>query len=136
MAKKTNCVINGIAYFRRYARINGKRQMFYGDCESDWKRKVDEAKENAAKGIIDTKSTLGKALRTWIYYILPTESKRRNKMSYAVYEGIYRNQICINKASQLKSRKKMKLIDKVDELVKMSDELLGVPLIDTKSDTH
>lgn len=134
MAKKTNCVINGIPYFRKYATINGKRKMIYADCEKNWIKKVDEKKRLAAKGIIDKKSSLGESLRTWIYDILPSDTKTRNKVSYAVYEGIYRNQLNIDKKALLTARKKIKLIDKIDQLVNICDSLMGVSLIDTKSD--
>ncbi len=134
MAKKTNCVINGIHYFRKYTTINGKRKMVYSDCEKSWNKKVDELKRLAAKGIIDKKSSLGEALRTWMYNILPSDTKTRNKVSYAVYEGIYRNQLNIDKKALLSARKKIKLIDKIDQLVEICNNLMGVQLIETKSD--
>jgi integrase len=133
MAKKTNCVINGNAYFRKYATINGKRQMVYADCEKNWKIKVDEMKRLEARGIIFTKSKLGEALKTWVYDILPRDTKRRNVVSYGIYEGIYRNQIAIDKKSLMKARNKIRCFDKIDELSNNSASLMDVRLIDVKS---
>jgi integrase len=101
---KTNCVINGIPYFRKYATINGKRKMIYGKSEKDWQRKVDEEKKLEALGIIQTNSTLEKAMDIWVYDIL--KNNPQNKPStFSVYEGVYRVQI---KESPLMN---MKLLD-------------------------
>ena len=92
MGKKTNCAINGIPYFRKYATINGKRKMFYGDSEKDCLNKIKEAKELDDKGVINKKAALGKSIQEWVYVILPTDSKK-SKSTYSIYEGIYRNQL-------------------------------------------
>ena len=92
MAKKTNCTINGIPYFRKYVRINGERKMVYGESEKDWNRKVDEMKRLASLGVIDSHSTVGKAIDLWVYNVLPANPSIR-KSTYSIYEGIYRNTI-------------------------------------------
>lgn len=92
MAKKTNCVINGKAYFRKYANIDGKRRMFYGESEKDWQKKVDAAKIEAAFGLIGSNMTLDEGMDKWVYEILASDISIR-KSTYAIYEGIYRNQI-------------------------------------------
>ena len=92
MAKKTNCERNGIKYFRKYATINGKRKMIYGESEKDWKAKVDELEKLNTLGIINTKETLGAAMATWVYTILAGKHNIK-KSTFSIYEGIYRNSI-------------------------------------------
>lgn len=92
MAKKTNCERNGIKYFRRYATINGKRKMVYGESERDWQTKVDEMKKMENFGIIETKDSVGKAIDQWVYTVMLGRHNVR-KSTTAIYEGIYRNSI-------------------------------------------
>lgn len=103
MAKKTNCVINGRAYFRKYATINGKRKMIYGESEKDWKQKVDELKKLEVLGIIDSSSTLGKAMDYWMYdYMLRKYASENKKATYARYEEIFRIRIAPRDICNLK----------------------------------
>lgn len=104
MAAKTNCVINGIPYFRKYATINGKRKMIYGKSEKDWQRKVDEEKRLESLGIIETNSTLEQAMDVWVYDVLKNNPQNK-PATFSVYEGVYRVQI------RNSSLMKMKLLD-------------------------
>ncbi|MHC1722548.1 MAG: tyrosine-type recombinase/integrase [Aminipila sp.] len=94
MAKKTNCVINGKAYFRKWTKINGKRKLVYGDSEKDWKAKVDELKKNEILGLVDCNTTLGKAMEEWMYGYMARKYLKDNKnTTFARYEEIYRIRI-------------------------------------------
>lgn len=101
MAKKTNCIINGIPYYRRYTTINSKRKMVYGESEKDWQRKVDKLKEEASLGLISTNSTVGQALETWLFDVYKNNPNIRQS-TFSIHEGAYRNRLKNNEISQYK----------------------------------
>ncbi|MFV0518465.1 MAG: tyrosine-type recombinase/integrase [Aminipila sp.] len=121
MAKKTNCIINGKAYFRKYATINGKRKMVYGESEKDWNAKVAELKKQESFGIIDDNSTLGKALSDWMYGYMLKKYNSENKMTtYGRYEEIYRvrisdKSVCNLKVANVKTANMQKFFDELLE---------------------
>lgn len=92
MAKKTNCIINGIPYYRKYVTINGSRKMIYGESEKDWQRKVDELKQLDTLGLIVTNETVGEGMQHYIYEIL-TQNPNIKASTYSIHESVYRNRI-------------------------------------------
>lgn len=92
MARKTNCERNGIKYYRKYATIGGERKMIYADSEKAWREKVGELEKLENLGVIDSGSTLGKAMEQWVYHVLKADPSIRPS-TYSIYEGIYRNSI-------------------------------------------
>ena len=50
MAVKTNCVKNGVPYFRIHRKINGKYEDFYGKNKSDAEEQYYERKKEAEIG--------------------------------------------------------------------------------------
>ncbi|MEI6821023.1 MAG: site-specific integrase [Bacteroidota bacterium] len=100
MAKNTNCIINGKKYFRKYAIIDGKRKMFYGESERDWNKKVDEAKRKESLGLIDTNMSVDKAMGIWIYNALAHKPSIRLS-TFSIHEGTYRNRILSSSLSSV-----------------------------------
>lgn len=98
MAKKTNCVINGIEYYRIRKTIgydkNGNFVLkpFYGKSKSDAEYKYQEWAQNNSRGLkINDKESLTQAMYTWLWEI---EKMSGNKEStFERYEGIYRNYV-------------------------------------------
>lgn len=98
MARKTNCIKNGVEYFRITSTIgrdaNGKliRKEFYGISRKDAENKRDEYLDNIKKGLnIDYKNvTLGDLMQSWLFEIVKVRVK---PTSFERYEGIYRNYI-------------------------------------------
>lgn len=101
MPKKTNCTINGKAYFRKYVTLGGKRKMIYGESEKDWQRKVDELKRCDALGIIMTNETVGDGLQRYIYEILP-QNPNLKPSTYSIHESIYRGRIAFSDICKVK----------------------------------
>jgi Site-specific recombinase XerD len=93
MARKTNYTktVNGkdYDYYRKYATINGKREMIYGNSKSDWERKVEEKKRLANLGVTNADATFCKTIDFWMYNIA---AKRHDikPNTFAAYEGRYR----------------------------------------------
>lgn len=102
MARKTNCSINGTQYYRKYATINGKRIMVYGESEKEWKEKVKELQRKESLGMIYTTDTVGNALDTWMYYVF--NKKPIRKTTYSIYEGIFRNLIAGSDVCKVKMK--------------------------------
>lgn len=92
--KKYNFRLHGVPYFRKTATIDGKRRSFYGDGEKDTNRKIEEAKELAAKGFDLDKNTsrTGAVFSYWLYNVKRVDSKIKAS-TFARYESAFRNHI-------------------------------------------
>lgn len=86
----TNYVVNGKAYYRKYANIGGVRKMVYGKSIKDWQKKVDKLKLEAAMGLITTNSTLGEAFEEW-FYLVYANRKNIKKSTIATHDSTYRS---------------------------------------------
>src|SRR5574344_2326231 len=99
MAKKTNCKVNGVDYYRLRAKTGEKEdgapvyKNFYGTCKSDAEQKrdtyfkeQDRIAEEAAKA---PEYTIGELARIWMYEVRRMDS-RLKKTSYDRYERLYR----------------------------------------------
>ena len=51
MAVKTNCIKNGIPYYRLHRKINGKYEDFYGKNKSDAEELYYQRKKEAEIGV-------------------------------------------------------------------------------------
>lgn len=92
--KKYNCVVTGKPYFRTSVTINGKVHQVYGDGEKDARRKVDELKTQAEKGLnLDYRGAkVGPTMKMWLYDIKRVD-KDLKASSFAAYEAQFRNHI-------------------------------------------
>lgn len=91
MAVKTNCVKNGIPYYRIHRKINGKYEDFYGKNKSDAEDQYYERKKEAEIGVIQTKDVTTKILlHKWLFSIKIHEIKNT---TLEKYEGDFRNHI-------------------------------------------
>ena len=91
MAKKTNCVKNGIEYYRLHRKINGKYEDFYGINKSDAEDKFYERKKEVEEGISQSKDiTITTLMNKWLFQIKKNEIK---PSSFQSYEGTFRNYI-------------------------------------------
>lgn len=91
MAVKTNCVKNGVPYFRIHRKINGKYEDFYGKNKSDAEEQYYERKKEAEIGVIQTKDVTTKILlHKWLFSIKTHDLKDSSLESY---ESTYRNHI-------------------------------------------
>lgn len=109
MAKKYNCIKNGVPYFRKTKvighRSNGKPiiKEFYGDGEKDADKKIDEYMQKLKSGLnVDMeKLTVQDGMYQWLYEVL-LHSKNMKSASFEKHENHYRNYIkdrkigCIN----------------------------------------
>lgn len=100
MAKKYNCVKNGIPYFRKTKVIghksNGKPivKEFYGDGEKDADRQIEEYMDSLKNGLnVDAKKlTVEEAMHQWLFETLLL-SKNKKSASFEKHECNYRNYI-------------------------------------------
>ncbi len=91
MAVKTNCVKNGVPYYRIHRKINGKYEDFYGKNKSDAEDQYYERKKEAEIGVIQTKDITTKILlHKWLFSIKIHEIKDTTLESY---ECTFRNHI-------------------------------------------
>lgn len=91
MAVKTNCVKNGIPYYRIHRKINGKYEDFYGKNKSDAEDQYYERKKEAEIGIIQVKDiTIRILLHKWLFTVKIHEIKNT---TLEKYEGDFRNHI-------------------------------------------
>ena len=91
MAVKTNCVKNGVPYYRIHRKINGKYEDFYGKNKSDAEDQYYERKKEAEIGVIQTKDVTTKTLlHKWLFSIKIHEIKDTTLESY---ECTFRNHI-------------------------------------------
>ncbi len=91
MAVKTNCVKNGVPYYRIHRKINGKYEDFYGKNKSDAEDQYYERKKEAEIGVIQTKDVTTKILlHKWLFSIKIHEIK---DTTLEKYEGDFRNHI-------------------------------------------
>lgn len=91
MAVKTNCIKNGIPYYRIHRKINGKYEDFYGKNKSDAEDQYYERKKEAEIGVIQTKDvTIKILLHKWLFSVKIHEIKDTTLESY---EGTFRNHI-------------------------------------------
>lgn len=98
MAKKTNCTINGIDYYRMRA-LKGRDKdgkevykNFYGSSKSDAEKQKLKWLKNKELGIlIDIKDSLTMAMFDWMWDVVRYENIKPG--TFERYEGIYRNYI-------------------------------------------
>lgn len=91
MAVKTNCIKNGVPYYRIHRKINGKYEDFYGKNKSDAEDQYYQRKKEAEIGVIQTKDiTVKILLHKWLFSIKIHEIKDTTLESY---EGTFRNHI-------------------------------------------
>lgn len=91
MAVKTNCVKNGVPYYRIHRKINGKYEDFYGKNKSDAEDQYYERKKEAEIGVIQTKDVTTKTLlHKWLFSVKIHEIKNT---TLEKYEGDFRNHI-------------------------------------------
>jgi len=99
MAAKTNCIKNGIRYFRLSVTVGkdgeGKsvRKEFYGKSKTEAETKRDEYLEGIKKGLAISynKIKLGDFLHTWLFDVLRLSEMKPS--TFDRYEGLYRNYI-------------------------------------------
>lgn len=100
MAKKYNCIKNGIPYFRKTKTIgydkngNAIRKEFYGDGEQDANKQIEEYMDKLEKGlIVDVeKLTVEQGMHQWLFDVLLL-SKNKKSASFDKHECNYRNYI-------------------------------------------
>lgn len=100
MAKKYNCVKNGISYFRKTKvvghKANGKPDVkeFYGDGEKDAERQIAEYMEKLKSGlnVKAEKLTVEEAMYHWLFDVLQKSNKSKSA-SFDKHECNYRNYI-------------------------------------------
>ena len=91
MAVKTNCIKNGIPYYRIHRKINGKYEDFYGKNKSDAEDQYYQRKKEAEIGVIQTKDiTIKILMHKWLFSVKIHEIKDTTLESY---EGTFRNHI-------------------------------------------
>lgn len=91
MAVKTNCVKNGVPYYRIHRKINGKYEDFYGKNKSDAEELYYERKKEAEIGIIQSKDiTTRVLLQKWLFSIKIHDIK---PTTLEKYESDFRNHI-------------------------------------------
>ena len=100
MAKKYNCIKNGIPYFRKTKTIgydkkgNPIRKEFYGDGEQDANKQIEEYMNKLEKGLnVDVeKLTVEQGMHQWLFDVLLL-SKNKKSASFDKHECNYRNYI-------------------------------------------
>lgn len=100
MAKKYNCIKNGIPYFRKTKvighRLDGSpiQKDFYGDGEKDADRQIEEYMDKIKSGLnLDTnKLTVEEGMYHWLFDVL-IYSKNKKSASFEKHESNYRNYI-------------------------------------------
>lgn len=91
MAVKTNCIKNGVPYYRIHRKINGKYEDFYGKNKSDAEDQYYQRKKEAEIGVIQTKDiTIKILMHKWLFSVKIHEIKDTTLESY---EGTFRNHI-------------------------------------------
>ncbi len=91
MAVKTNCIKNGVSYYRIHRKINGKYEDFYGKNKSDAEDQYYERKKEAEIGVIQTKDiTTRTLLHKWLFSVKIHEIKNT---TLEKYESDFRNHI-------------------------------------------
>lgn len=109
MAKKTNCVINGIEYYRVRKKIGKKEdgspkyKNFYGSSKKEADAQAQEFLDNINKGMNDDfkNITIEELTSTWLYDVKYNDSDFKPG-SFSKYEGIFRNYIKDSDISYLK----------------------------------
>lgn len=99
MAKKYNCTINGVQYYKVTRtighRANGRpiKKTFYGDGEKDANNKADAYMNKIENGLVADfdKITLNDLMNKWIYDIKKYDNIKPS--TFESYEGTYRNYI-------------------------------------------
>lgn len=107
MARKTNCVKNGVEYYRLTASIgrdsDGKliRKEFYGKSKKDAEDKRDEYLNGLQNGLnVDYKNIVfGDLMHLWLFEVMKVKVK---PSSFERYEGIYRNYLLTSELYGLK----------------------------------
>ncbi len=115
MAKKTNCVINGKAYYRIYRKVgmklndNGKwvddRKAFYGSCKAEAEQKYNDYMQKQKSGACRTNRCLGEMIDEWKDAVFKNSSDFANttKVKYlSAYESIMQpSRVCGMPASEV-----------------------------------
>ena len=107
MAKKYNCTINGVQYYRITKTIGHKangtpiRKPFYGDGEKDAIAKAEDYMNKLKSGLaLDFETiTIDSLIYKWLFQVKKNEIK---PSSFQSYEGTYRNYIKDSDISGLK----------------------------------
>lgn len=107
MAKKYNCTINGVQYYKVTRTIghkaNGRpiKKSFYGDGEKDANNKADAYMNKIETGMsLDFENvTINELMHKWLFQIKINEIK---PSSFVSYEGTYRNYIKESDIANLK----------------------------------
>lgn len=107
MATKTNCIKNGIEYYRISTSIgrdsNGKliRKEFYGKSKKEAEKLKNQYLNDLNNGIkIDSQNiTLNQLMHLWLFEVIKLKIK---SSSFEKYEGFYRNYIKDSKIGVLK----------------------------------
>lgn len=96
MAKKYNCIKNGVPYFRKTKTIGHEidgtpiKKEFYGDGEKDCDRLIEEYIETVKSGITQVvNSTLGYLINDWLWNVKRNSSNFKSS-SFDRYERIVR----------------------------------------------
>lgn len=100
MAKKYNCIINGVPYFKKskvighYSNGKPKRKYFYGDGEKDADRQIEEFMNKLKTGLnVDVEAlTIEQAMYQWLFDVR-LHSKKIKSASFEKDECNYRNYI-------------------------------------------
>ena len=100
MAKKYNCTINGVQYFKKSKVIghdikgNAIRKYFYGDGEKDADRKIEEFMNKLKSGLnVNVEAlTVEQAMHQWLFDVR-LHSKKIKSASFEKDECNYRNYI-------------------------------------------
>ena len=91
MAVKTNCIKNGIPYYRLHRKINGKYEDFYGKNKSDAEELYYQRKKEAEIGVLQVKDiTIKTLLHKWLFNVKIHEIK---DTTLEKYECDFRNHI-------------------------------------------
>ncbi len=100
MAKKYNCIKNGIPYYRKTKTIghdikgNPIKKEFYGDGEKDCDKQIEEYMNNISLGLtVDaSKLTIEQGMHIWLFDVL-LYSKNKKSASFEKHECNFRNYI-------------------------------------------
>lgn len=100
--RKYNCYRGDTPYFRKSATIGGQRRFFYGDGEKDCLKKIEEAKAEAASGLVYNKRTarVGAAMKYWLYEVKRVD-RNIKASTFARYDCAFRNHVEPDPIAQL-----------------------------------
>jgi integrase len=85
--KKTNVVINGIAYYQEWVKLRAGKKLVRGRSYNEWRKKRDKAIADDAVGIVPASDTLGKAFLDWLDKVW--RRQKNGDASYIKHEQTY-----------------------------------------------